>query len=372
MESLFSGMTSLFFLVVILLLFFYLFAVGGLVLFRENDAVHFGNLQIALLSLFRAASCEDWTDIMYTNMLGCEVSPYYAPEDRCVVKGKGMGWVAAFYFVAFVILGGLVLFSLFIGIICTLRWPPPIAPNHRVIPPSPRPPRKPSPRAATPPPHHLHHLTTSPPHHLTISTTSPPPPPHPGTSMDEVQGGLTDDQEVQRKSNEMAHRLGISPESVEIFQDIFTFLDNDADGSKDGHLDFDTIHPVFDLLLLFSTGMEEKKGESLSMEAIMRNAVKGKGKGKGAKGWRKLAAAASVGVGGGGGGGGDSGGGEGRASGTTVVETKSEESGRRGDKFELRELELIFLSLDIDLSGTIVHCFYTSSSLVVRCQRANS
>ena len=55
-------------------------------------------------------------------------------------------------------------------------------------------------------------------------------------------------------------------------QDIFSFLDCDADGTKDGHLDFDSIHPVFDLLLLFSTGMEQETQQgSVSMETLMRS-----------------------------------------------------------------------------------------------------
>ena len=73
-----------------------------------------------MVSLFRAATGEDWTEIMYINMLGCENTPYYNDDDdKCAAENKGLGWFAAFYFVAFVIIGGLVLFSLFIGIICT-------------------------------------------------------------------------------------------------------------------------------------------------------------------------------------------------------------------------------------------------------------
>ena len=69
-ESLLTGMSSLMFVAIILVLFFYCFAIGGMTLFMDNDPVHFENLQIALLSLFRAATCEDWTDVMYINMLG--------------------------------------------------------------------------------------------------------------------------------------------------------------------------------------------------------------------------------------------------------------------------------------------------------------
>ena len=41
-----------------------------------------GSLQIALLSLFRAATCEDWTDIMYINMLGCENYGYFDEDGQ--------------------------------------------------------------------------------------------------------------------------------------------------------------------------------------------------------------------------------------------------------------------------------------------------
>ena len=70
--------------------------------------IHFGNLQIAFLSLFRAATCEDWTDIMYINMFGCEEYGYNEDDGECK-SSSAMGWMAAFYFVLFVIIGGLVL-----------------------------------------------------------------------------------------------------------------------------------------------------------------------------------------------------------------------------------------------------------------------
>mmetsp|Transcript_103845 Transcript_103845/g.298954 ORF Transcript_103845/g.298954 Transcript_103845/m.298954 type:complete len:443 (-) Transcript_103845:276-1604(-) len=117
-ESLLTGMHSLFFVVLILILFFYVFAILGIIMFGDNDPIHFGNLQIAFLSLFRAATCEDWTDIMYINMFGCEEYGYNEDDGECK-SSSAMGWMAAFYFVLFVIIGGLVLLSLFIGIICT-------------------------------------------------------------------------------------------------------------------------------------------------------------------------------------------------------------------------------------------------------------
>ena len=63
---------------------FYIYAITGYQLFHEHDPVHWRNLGISLLSLFRIVTLEDWTDIMYTAM---ELHP--------------MAWM---YFVSFVVL----------------------------------------------------------------------------------------------------------------------------------------------------------------------------------------------------------------------------------------------------------------------------
>jgi hypothetical protein len=44
---------------------FYLYAICGMIIFAPNDPWHFGNLTVAIFSLFRAATLEDWTDLMY-------------------------------------------------------------------------------------------------------------------------------------------------------------------------------------------------------------------------------------------------------------------------------------------------------------------
>lgn len=42
----------------------------GVTLFSSNDPVSFGSLHMAMITLFRCATLEDWTDVMYTNMFG--------------------------------------------------------------------------------------------------------------------------------------------------------------------------------------------------------------------------------------------------------------------------------------------------------------
>ena len=75
----------------------YIYAIMGYHLFHEHDPVHWRNLGISLLSLFRVLTLEDWTDIMYTAM---EAYPW--------------AWV---YFVSFVVVGTFVVINMFIAII---------------------------------------------------------------------------------------------------------------------------------------------------------------------------------------------------------------------------------------------------------------
>ncbi len=76
---------------------FYIYAVAGYHLFHQHDPEHWRNLGIAMLSLFRIVTLEDWTDIMYTAM---DQSPF--------------AWI---YFVSFVIVGTFVVINLFIAVV---------------------------------------------------------------------------------------------------------------------------------------------------------------------------------------------------------------------------------------------------------------
>ena len=103
--------------VFIMIMTIYLFAIGGVSFFQENDYFHFGNLQRALATLMRVSTLDDWTDVMYTEMWGCE---QWLENDQygCEKSVKG-GWAAGAYFVIFVIFVALVMVPLFIGIVAT-------------------------------------------------------------------------------------------------------------------------------------------------------------------------------------------------------------------------------------------------------------
>merc|ERR1719199_1142819 len=71
-SGLLKGLTSISFIALLLMLNYYMFAVVAIIFFSENDPWHFGDLQTAVLTLFRCSTLEDWTDVMYVNMFGCD------------------------------------------------------------------------------------------------------------------------------------------------------------------------------------------------------------------------------------------------------------------------------------------------------------
>ena len=75
----------------------YVYAIIGWQLFHEHDPEHWRNLGIALLSLFRVVTLEDWTDIMYK-----------------AIEYHPLTWM---YFVSFVVFGTFVVINLFIAVV---------------------------------------------------------------------------------------------------------------------------------------------------------------------------------------------------------------------------------------------------------------
>jgi Ca2+-binding EF-hand superfamily protein len=98
---------------------YYIFAIAGNILFGKNDPWHFGNAHLAMMSLFRVSTGEDWTEMMYIESEGCTYDgyPYNDFPELCVTP-QPMGSLALFFFSFFMMLCGYILLTLFIGIIC--------------------------------------------------------------------------------------------------------------------------------------------------------------------------------------------------------------------------------------------------------------
>ncbi len=138
--ALMMGVSSIGYIGVILFIFFYFFAIIGMIFFSQNDPWHFGSLHMTMLTLFRASTLEDWTDIMYINTYGCRIFGYSDTMNQAL-NGKGCGhpdlfkdgagqstidvtWkgaqnISSFYFFVFIMLGALVLLTLFVGVVTT-------------------------------------------------------------------------------------------------------------------------------------------------------------------------------------------------------------------------------------------------------------
>ena len=84
-------------IILLMSVIFYIYAIAGYHLFHEADPVHWRNLGISLLTLFRVVTLEDWTDVMYSAM---QAHPW--------------SWV---YFVSFVVMGTFVVVNLFIAVV---------------------------------------------------------------------------------------------------------------------------------------------------------------------------------------------------------------------------------------------------------------
>ena len=116
--ALLKSIPSMGYVSILLLLLLYIYAVAGDFFFSENDPIHFENLQMSMLSLFRIVTLEDWTDIMYINMYGCENYGYGGNESMCTNSSpKKAGSVL--FFVSFVLIGTMIMLNLFIGVIMT-------------------------------------------------------------------------------------------------------------------------------------------------------------------------------------------------------------------------------------------------------------
>ena len=83
-----GGMKSIGYILLLLFMVFYLYAVAGYYAFTDNDPWHYGSLPRALLTLFRASTLEDWTDVMYLNIYGCAHYPFYVKRREMTPRNE--------------------------------------------------------------------------------------------------------------------------------------------------------------------------------------------------------------------------------------------------------------------------------------------
>jgi voltage-gated sodium channel len=119
-SALISGLASIGYVGVILGLTFYVFAIVGVILFQNSDPWHFGTLHMALITLFRSATLDNWYEVLMISIVGCDqgVDVYSFAPEQCVSPAKLGSWAIP-YTLTFLVIASQVLLVLFIGVIST-------------------------------------------------------------------------------------------------------------------------------------------------------------------------------------------------------------------------------------------------------------
>ncbi len=100
LNSLLKAMPQLGYVVLLMFIIFYIYAAIGSTIFASINSVLWGDISIAMLTLFRVMTFEDWTDVMYETM---EVYPF--------------SWL---YFLSFIFLTTFAFLNMVIGIIVSV------------------------------------------------------------------------------------------------------------------------------------------------------------------------------------------------------------------------------------------------------------
>jgi len=114
-EAMFDGIINV--LSIAILLFAYLFFASliGNALFGQNDPNRFGNITIGMITMFQCATFDAWADAVYTSAYGCAVYGYN--EWECEPEDHNPRFIAAnIYFSTNLVIGGLVMLTLFVGV----------------------------------------------------------------------------------------------------------------------------------------------------------------------------------------------------------------------------------------------------------------
>ncbi|MFB2980391.1 ion transporter [Microseira sp. BLCC-F43] len=113
-SALLKSLPSIGYVCLLLMLLFYMYGVVATFIFAKNDPIHFGTLPRSMLSLFQVATLEGWSDIMYTQIYGCDRYGYGGMEELC--KNPSAQPLSPLFFVSFVMLGAMIVINLLVGV----------------------------------------------------------------------------------------------------------------------------------------------------------------------------------------------------------------------------------------------------------------
>lgn len=100
----------------LLFLLFYIYSVLGTFMFGQNDPIHFGTLQVSMMTLFKTITLEGWIDVMNIQIFGSNLVGYADFPDMARTP-IAHPIAAPIYFISFILLGTMIMLNLFIGVI---------------------------------------------------------------------------------------------------------------------------------------------------------------------------------------------------------------------------------------------------------------
>ncbi|POM64982.1 Voltage-gated Ion Channel (VIC) Superfamily, partial [Phytophthora palmivora] len=139
--GLIGGLKSIGYIMLLLFLVFYLYAISGMYAWQDNDQFHFRSVPIAMVTLFRMSTLENWSTVMDINYFGCDRfdGGYYSTDPTAaasfqycnatrvyganvtassLASQRALNQVmATLYFITFILISAFVMLSLFIGAI---------------------------------------------------------------------------------------------------------------------------------------------------------------------------------------------------------------------------------------------------------------
>lgn len=107
--ALLKSIPSMGYVILLLSLLFYVYGVMGSFMFGKTDPMHFGNLHLSLITLFKVLTLEGWTDILNVHLYTENPVPGGPVEITSF-------W-PFLYFVSFILVGAMIIMNLFIGVI---------------------------------------------------------------------------------------------------------------------------------------------------------------------------------------------------------------------------------------------------------------
>jgi len=108
-------------MVILVCIFNYIAACCGMILFSKHDPFYFGELLQSFLTVFMISTLDLWDAVMRIHLYGCDVYPslsgYPLSPDYPCEDPKAFGYFAALFVGVVVVFGGMILPTMFIGVI---------------------------------------------------------------------------------------------------------------------------------------------------------------------------------------------------------------------------------------------------------------